>query len=73
LLICVTMRGGRASARRSVVWLMNFRSAMAASTAFARFSAAAKFRDGASLDGDFTTPASIAASARVMVRADLPK
>ena len=46
---------------------------MAASTVWARRSAPAGLRLGASREGDFTTPASIAASATFTWRADLPK
>jgi len=46
---------------------------MAASTVLARCSAPSKLRVGASRDGDLTRPASSAASASEMLRADLPK
>ena len=50
-----------------------FASAIAASTVWARFCAPSGLRFGARRDGDLTTPASIAASASEMLRADLPK
>jgi hypothetical protein len=68
-----TARAGCASAALAMVSVTKPSSVMAVSTAWARRAAPSGLRLGARRDGDFTNPASIAASAILTSRAGLPK